>query len=827
MKARDYELRDPPRTEAASMELRVHGVGGTSPESILATDDVVRVRGDDTAGFYRPADPPPSRAGSTPIDLEAYSWGGLTSRSATRALWVVLTPFALINVAGWMLPPAPSADDSRRSRWSHRVAVRGLRLIGLMATALLIFWLAQLAMDLASYQCGGSTSCRASNAWLGFFGGEFFLLPGRRLVAGALVPALAILVLWWLSRVTRGRYEAEYPFDDPGLEASAADARASLPSTERESFADPTFWKRSASLKSFVTLHTTASRSILALMISVAMLSLYDTDSSTPGVAVVLTTGLAIAAFAILIASAGSVLLRSVEPEEDPSSLTAIWVIGIAIASGAVLGAAAVVAIVWPASVVTNRLPFLGVASTFGAVWLVVLVVFIGALVLHPGRSSEVATPIQGDIGLRVAYRGFASLLAILLAFFLLLLVFTGLSAGLARLLGGRAAVDYPIVYDALAIASIIVLVTLIASVAVTFFTSVRRVSLEALHTSFPGEDGQEPPGALGNSPRSRRKWLEGLRRAEAIRVMVPRIELGLALTLLVGLLVVIADRLVRLFDVNLSEEALDLTPGWLESAAFWLLAVGVPFGLYFLARRSVANPRMRKSVGVLWDVLTFWPRWNHPLAPPSYAGRAIPELRTRLHVLSNDEQYGTIVVSAHSQGAVLALAALDGLRSQSWFETIGLITHGNPSTRLYLRYFPAHVRAPTERIATQLANPTYPKWINLYRLTDPIGGAVEGEYANGEPIWDQPPDRMETWGIFNPLADPDIQLAPTVIRFPRAGDPYPGPLGHSNYYATAEYDRALSMIASPPAAGRIRTPPRPGAARAPRDGLDRKTRRD
>ena len=42
-------------------------------------------------------------------------------------------------------------------------------------------------------------------------------------------------------------------------------------------------------------------------------------------------------------------------------------------------------------------------------------------------------------------------------------------------------------------------------------------------------------------------------------------------------------------------------------------------------------NDTVRRSVGVLWDIGTFWPRAAHRLAPPSYAERAVPELQTRV----------------------------------------------------------------------------------------------------------------------------------------------------------------------------------------------------
>ena len=34
--------------------------------------------------------------------VECYSWGGLTSRSKVRVLWLALLPFLFGNLAGWM-----------------------------------------------------------------------------------------------------------------------------------------------------------------------------------------------------------------------------------------------------------------------------------------------------------------------------------------------------------------------------------------------------------------------------------------------------------------------------------------------------------------------------------------------------------------------------------------------------------------------------------------------------------------------------------------------------------------------------------------------------
>src|SRR5688500_10427183 len=94
MASREAKAEDRARALHTPVELRVHGVGGTTPDVLLRHPHPEQVAGDDTAGFYRRPDS---------NELEAYAWGGITSRSGTRALWLLLLPFALANAAGFML----------------------------------------------------------------------------------------------------------------------------------------------------------------------------------------------------------------------------------------------------------------------------------------------------------------------------------------------------------------------------------------------------------------------------------------------------------------------------------------------------------------------------------------------------------------------------------------------------------------------------------------------------------------------------------------------------------------------------------------------------
>ena len=98
-------------------ELRVHGVGGTPPDAILGDLAPEQVSGDAIAGFYRSSD---HRAGDGDRDVdrhvEVYSWGGLTSQSKVRVLWLALLPFLFANLAGWMC-----SATTRQSPWRFQI----------------------------------------------------------------------------------------------------------------------------------------------------------------------------------------------------------------------------------------------------------------------------------------------------------------------------------------------------------------------------------------------------------------------------------------------------------------------------------------------------------------------------------------------------------------------------------------------------------------------------------------------------------------------------------------------------------------------------------
>ncbi|MDX6354216.1 MAG: hypothetical protein QOF98_1119, partial [Streptomyces sp.] len=172
-----------------------------------------------------------------------------------------------------------------------------------------------------------------------------------------------------------------------------------------------------------------------------------------------------------------------------------------------------------------------------------------------------------------------------------------------------------------------------------------------------------------------------------------------------------------------------------------------------------------RRTIGILWDIGTFWPRAAHPFAPPCYAERAVPDLSWRMSSWT-ERTGGRIVLSGHSQGSVLSAAAVWQL-DPAVRGKVALLTYGCPLARLYGRWFPAHfgparLRGLHDDMHT---------WCNLWRRTDPIGGPVGISSA------DDPVD-------YGPLLDP--------VAYGRSLEhPLPEPiLGHSHY----QFDPAFAV---------------------------------
>lgn len=144
-------------------------------------------------------------------------------------------------------------------------------------------------------------------------------------------------------------------------------------------------------------------------------------------------------------------------------------------------------------------------------------------------------------------------------------------------------------------------------------------------------------------------------------------------------------------------------------SAAIGLLPAAI-FGVL----RGSHRTGLGRVIGNVWDVLTFWPRRFHPFAVPSTSERAVPQLRARIVAAAAQ---APVVVVAHSQGSVLAVAALASADIDR--DRVRLVTFGSPLGTLFAPTWPDIVPPALRAVGAGFA------WDNFHRATDPIGAGV------------------------------------------------------------------------------------------------------
>lgn len=254
--------------EPGATEIRVHGVGGTAPEAMLEQTGIRQVTGDDKAGLYRGVRPEPHRT------VEAYSWGGLTARSRSRALWILLLPFSLVNLAGWMVEPAREYDTDgggsyTAHTWRRTAGIRwhetAVLVIGMLTTAMYVAWMALLTVNTIAFQCGAIAECRIGRWYLQPFNHELFIdHAGRRVVLGLAVPLALLALFWVLGQVSRNRYDAYEFAEEATPDGRDADRSGSV-------LALPGFWQADVWQRSLANLHVASVLSALSAMLGWAV----------------------------------------------------------------------------------------------------------------------------------------------------------------------------------------------------------------------------------------------------------------------------------------------------------------------------------------------------------------------------------------------------------------------------------------------------------------------------------------------------------------------------------------------------------------------------
>lgn len=884
------------------VELRVHGVSGTPPEELLDRAEVYRVAGDKTAGFYRPrlADErtdgtwapllPGSHRGP---QLEGYAWGGLTSGAPSRAFWLLLLPFTLVNLAPRMRPPVPNRDQGRSDPlvWATWYLSR---VLGLSLTVLLVLAAAGIGDDLIGWQCGQGSRCAQTNPqWFARFafgvdhGGTnaHGLSDDLRLALGTVVPLLVVGLLWLISRATVNRYEQVTP-RVAGMSAPTAEHGVA----GEVNLDSGWMWQNTALVQRLGAVHIQAGLATALWTVAGPLEPDWRRHRSEwPAGVLGAIHRHGIGLLAALVVGYGVVVIGwpSFSRHDDQPRChrlrRAVWVVlGLGwlvvalrlltgrLLTGRLLGGGVRRAYLDAGGRPRGGLP--GFSGTVLGLFLVQIatVVLLG-IVVALARRRTVRHPSGLTAGNAPAgCHGYAAIVIATTGVFLAAVFSAGaylftagwlhtgsLKPGYHDLSIVPTAFHLPEAVQLAALAYTLAVISLgvvLVFCAVWFATaSVTRwhglVDVSAIATDYRGVDTSDPL-VVGRKQEILRAFFYGRVVDVVDGPLTVLVGTGAAISGVIG---------VVLFGEHVGHWA------WAQRSGRWLSAThtatqaslqsSIPglevVGAYLtvltllllvtLGSLAFRVPATRRSVGILWDIASFWPRTAHPLAAPCYAERTVPDLITRIGYYRHGPAPGAgVVLAGHSQGTVISAAALiqlaeraphaptSGPENADVLTGVSLLTFGCVLRRLYGRYFPVYFGAPAfDRLARHLggtdARPG--RWLNLWRYTDYLGGMVTA----GPPARKAPPDVAQR----TPAAPIwEEHLRDPAFFHPRPGDTVaPPPLRHSDFWKSPDGTfqalvRQLADQVRPSHSSSPEPPPVPSTGTA-RPGVDRAGSRD
>jgi len=820
------------------LELRVHGVSGTAPESMLACDRVTQVSNPGAAEIdapryrgrlFRPVNdsgqplvvsdgdgrllPVYDGKRETPPwhILEAYHWGGFTSGSWTQALWLLLAPFGIVNTAQFMLEP-PGKSSNWYARASHTVAGAALRVIGLALTTLLVLTAAVLTMDLLAWQ--GLAVTPDWPDWLDWLAALWAPLPGLLdwLVRSA--PALALLgpvvvigVLLLLGKEGTRKTTSAPPAADEEDRASG--------------FMQSGFFEGDSDAPTLRRLHAAMGLGLAALLGFAP--GRQDNDSwAERGFGAALILLAAVLVVVTILGDPGhsaSIAYRSLWVQRARSGIHSAsrFVAWLAVGAGSFLLAAAA----WllysnPPEHSTGTYPLVDQAA-----YAVMIVTVTGMIVLLVA-NAVLAFAVRGRRTSERAFRPFAGGMAAYLV--ASVGVFLGVGyvgafvVGVANLLNrGTSQVQPPELLRAIVqswgiTAAFVGLATLLGLV-------YRHYGWKAAADKAEADFADAQVGLPGHWRIAVGKAIWDARvKNRLVPVLIGFALLGilLSLTSIVALRPSWPSVVEKVPFVEDWARSLEQWPpiefaggrGFGGGASFFVGLGGTVLALLaarlvLLGRTAVLSQDKRRTLNVLWDVIAFWPRSAHPLVPVAYSQGAVNDIRERLQQATNAQADQRVVLCGHSQGSLLCFAALVDRPSPQPGPGVGLLTYGSQLQLLFARAFPAYVNIDT---ITLLYQGFGGRWRNLYRDTDYMAGPVLSwkRHSSGaraflhQPspgIGDVARNVKGTWIEYGadwklpdpPLPAEDIPLAD------------PAPLRkHSDYWRDAAWVHALSDVLPP-----------------------------
>ncbi|MCW3493874.1 hypothetical protein [Microbacterium sp. SSM24] len=180
-------------------------------------DAIERVDGDPLGSFWARKD---KAAKDGVTSTHAFSWGAQTrtgggalaaiGRAFVHVGWFLLLPYALVNLAYWTREIRYQRDGSTRA-WHGDTGSGTVRVFGLVLTLIAVAAFCSVAIDLVAVQCfrGSATEANQVCAALpAVFDGLRGLDVDSRAALLGLVPVVVILVLYFIARSGRVRFEA-------------------------------------------------------------------------------------------------------------------------------------------------------------------------------------------------------------------------------------------------------------------------------------------------------------------------------------------------------------------------------------------------------------------------------------------------------------------------------------------------------------------------------------------------------------------------------------------------------------------------------------------
>jgi hypothetical protein len=743
------------------VELRIHGVSGTPAEEMLDCRFVTQVAGDVETRFFRRAGADGKPITEDPVHVvEGYHWGQLTSGSWTKALWLILVPFGIINAAHFMIPagqhelpgrgmpvdaeaaapsgtPGQSADVWRWCRWLARAALRAL---GAVLTGILVLVGAEVLVDLLAWQWtalipAGQSEQRVADPRLWI------------IAALAVVAVLMPTLVWFAGSRSIGPYRSQAPVP-PTLAQSAA-TRSELTGPEFEVADD--FRKALSSLHMAFGIGVPA---VIGMSIARQSAGLDGSWSAVEPLFYLSWTLLAAILVLVFLVSPG----RFRQVDGQPAKGTR-WIrgsaLGMVLATSIVLLTAGYLVLTGPALPV-HRQVVPGIDDlTFAALSLTLAFLLLMFVAVLPAAITTRKS------GIAPAFRRYAwGVVSVPLA---AIAVFVGVGFGSAIVFSTLKffqpaegiQLSIPLIYVRIAHAwGQIVVIAAVAGLVVgscyLFQRPEYRRRVQAAH-AFPKAAGLDDIATT----RVADAWWLGRFKFHVHRVLILLAVAGLAMSIFAA---VGAFHEWRVAHSSGTAQRCD-PDFWTDSWAWpqrltscdsnagrnLYVALGIAAlvligaRLVVLGRHSLKDSSKRRTTNLIWDVIAFWPRMAHPLVPPPYTAKALDQLRARIYwhlgrQPDDGEKSGRqraeptadlVVVAAHSQGSLIAVAALAGMHS-TVLRQVRLLTFGSQLQFAYARGFPAYVNAPfLSRIAELLRGDGHPGWVSLVRETDPIGGQV------------------------------------------------------------------------------------------------------